>query len=249
MDIRQIFDFQNNPTTSILVLVICVLYLITSGISLIFGINYVSVLSIFGSESIGKVLSGQVWTIITSVFLHANLFHIFFNALALWYLGRFLENFYGSKNLFSIFLLSAICGSILTIIWPLFFGFITGEIPAGINVSSVGASGGIFGMLGLIVHNKFLKSSYSFDLPVDESWLLSIIGINLLFGFFSGLPISNSAHIGGLIGGILLGYLFTPNEFAHTGNIKNKINNIIFYFLIFVTLLSFLVNFIFIFLL
>lgn len=95
--------------------------------------NYVGVLSTFANyyEYIQK---GEIWRLITSTFIHANLFHIFFNMYALFMVGPLIEKYYGKIKYLIIYICSGIFGSLFSVVLS--------------NNLSVGASGAIFGLFG-----------------------------------------------------------------------------------------------------
>lgn len=82
------------------------------------------------------------WTFITSIFAHGGFFHLFANMFSLFFLGNFLENIIGKKRFLGVYLVSGILGGIFYCIGAYFFG--------GLNVPAVGASGAIFGVLGVL---------------------------------------------------------------------------------------------------
>lgn len=133
-----------------------------------------------------SILAGQYYRLLTGMFLHANLVHLIFNMYALYIIGMQLESFLGRYKYLTVYLLSGLAGSVLSI----FFS-------AGL---SVGASGAIFGLLGSLLYFGYHYRIYLET--VVKSQIIPIILINLCIGFaISG--IDNSAHIGGLIGGLL----------------------------------------------
>ena len=140
----------------------------------------------FGANLKEAVVAGEVWRLLTCAFLHASAMHLIFNMYALYVLGNQLESYIGRVKFLLVYIISAICGSLMSCIF-------TGSL-------SVGASGAIFGLLG-----SLLYFGYHFRLylgSVLKSQIIPLIIINLLIGFtFSS--IDNAAHIGGLIGGYL----------------------------------------------
>lgn len=152
----------------------------------------------FGAQSNPYIAVGQQWRLFTSVFLHAGLTHLLFNAYALFILGRDVEAFYGHKWFLAIYLVAGLAGSVA---W-----YILGD-----EVPSVGASGAIFGLIGaeaaFYVRNRRLFGQFGRQRLGN---LAVLIGINLVFGFT--IPnINNIAHLGGLVAGFLLGYLLAPS--------------------------------------
>lgn len=160
------------------------------------------------------VLGGQYYRMITSMFVHADIFHICFNMYALYLLGSQTEGFFGHFKFLLIYLLSGISGSLLSILLNL-------------DSISVGASGAIFGIMGALLYFGYNFRVYLGNTLVRE--ILPVIGINLLFGFmYPG--IDNYGHIGGLIGGIVLAMAL---GFKARSGKSDRINGIIISILLF----------------
>lgn len=155
--------------------------------------------------SLQNLLSGRYWTLITSVFLHADPEHLIMNMLALFFFGRAVEMGLGRKKFLLIFITSAIVGNIAFLIYSFFIG------PLGNSV--IGASAAIFGLMGtamLVKPLEFVFYPYLIPVPlilVAVLYILSNIGSFLLVA--SSLEESNIsyiAHIGGLASGMLFGF-------------------------------------------
>ena len=120
----------------------------------------------------------------TAGFLHAGFFHLLFNMFSLWILGSMLEPAIGRVRFALIFFVSLLAGSF-------------GALLVDPNSLTVGASGGIFGLMGaavVVMRNRGIN--------IMESGLGLWIGLNLLLTFtVSGISIGG--HIGGLVGGAL----------------------------------------------
>jgi len=143
----------------------------------------------------------EPWTLITSMFMHANGFHIMANMFSLLFLGGFLERIIGKKRFIWIFMISGIAGSLLYLLNFYLTG--TGDIPA------VGASGAIFGLGGMLAVITPKMPVYILFFPIAmPMWVGVIISLALmwLLSVTAGLPIGNFAHLGGLIAGF--GYAF-----------------------------------------
>lgn len=141
----------------------------------------------FGFNNSYLVSNGDFYRLITSVFLHASWIHLIVNMYSLKIIGSQLENFIGKSKFLAVFLISGLMGSLFSVV-----------INSG--VSSVGASGAIFGLAGALVYFGYYYRNYLNDVLLKQ--LVPIIGLNLVLGFMvSG--IDNAAHIGGLIGGYL----------------------------------------------
>ena len=125
---------------------------------------------------------GGWWRLITAAFLHANLIHIGFNMLALWWFGAPVEQYLGRARFIGLYLVAGLAGSAGALLQT--------------SAVTVGASGAIFGILGAMLILEW-QATGRFG-----GNALTLIVINLVFSFtFSG--ISWGGHVGGLIGGIL----------------------------------------------
>ena len=133
------------------------------------------------------VQDGEYYRLFTSMFIHHDFLHLIFNSYALYVIGPQIESFYGKTKYLIIYLLSGLFGSLLSMI------FLEGI--------SVGASGAIFGLLGSLLYFGYHYRVYLGG--VMKSQIIPLILINLIIGFLTP-EIDNAAHIGGLIGGILI---------------------------------------------
>ena len=145
-------------------------------------------------------INGQFWRLFTSVFLHGGIVHLLFNMYALLYVGSILEKVIGKNKFIFAYLIAGIAASVSSIMM-------------NENVVSVGASGAIFGMFGVLIP---LLASKNFDFPdiSIKNLLLNIsvfVGYNIMIGF-SKSGIDNAAHIGGLLTGIVIGYFYCMIE-------------------------------------
>lgn len=136
------------------------------------------------------LLANEAWRIVTVALVHStgSLFHFALNMLSLWMIGRVLEPLIGSRRFLALYVLSTIGGSAaVTLLAP--------------TTSVIGASGAIFGLMGaLLVIARRLGS--------DVTGMLVVLGINLVLGFtLSG--VSWQAHVGGLIVGVLVGWIYS----------------------------------------
>ena len=130
------------------------------------------------------VADGDVWRLLTAGFLHAGAIHLAFNMFVLWQLGTMMEPAIGRVRFGVIFLVSVLAGSL-------------GVLLISPNEVTVGASGGVFGLMGAAV--VFMRSR---GIDPMASGLPMWIGLNLLITF--ALPgISIGGHLGGLAGGAL----------------------------------------------
>lgn len=142
-----------------------------------------------------------LWTFITSMFMHGGLFHIFANMFSLIFVGSLVERILGPKRYLSFYLISGLLASAFFVLFSLVF-------TADYNTFAVGASGALFGLIGLLmlltpnlpVYLMFIpipiKMKYAAPGILVALWLVSIAG---------NVPIGNTAHLGGLITGLAYG--------------------------------------------
>jgi membrane associated rhomboid family serine protease len=138
------------------------------------------------------VAVGEWWRLFTAPFLHAGLWHVGLNMLALWILGSVLEPLLGRSRFLTLYLVSALGGAVASYVF---------NAP---TVLSVGASGAVYGLLGAMF--VILRR-----LDRDVSGVVVILGINLVLGFvWAG--IDWRAHLGGLVVGSLqaLAFAYAP---------------------------------------
>jgi rhomboid protease GluP len=146
------------------------------------------------------VAEGQAWRLVSSVFLHSGFLHLALNMLSLYFLGSFVENAFGRGRFLALYVLSGLSGGIAY----LYFG--------GFDTPAVGASGAIFGLLGGVLGYALRRGTFSWQNPVIRQ-LLILLAINLWIGL--SIPnVSNTAHMGGLAGGFVFGYLVAPTVYS-----------------------------------
>lgn len=150
------------------------------------------------------VLFKEYYRLITAAFLHAGIYHLMTNMYSLYIIGPQIEGFMGRTKFLVIYLFSALMGSL--------FSIVLHE-----NSLSVGASGAIFGLLGSILYFGYHYRVYLGG--VLKSQIIPLILINLSIGFIAP-GIDNFAHIGGLVGGILMtitvGVKYKSSKFEQT---------------------------------
>ncbi|MGV9706671.1 rhomboid family intramembrane serine protease [Streptomyces sp. NPDC003483] len=145
--------------------------------------------------SVEGIAEGQWYRLLTSMFLHGSFVHILFNMLSLWWIGGPLEAVLGRARYLALYFVSGLAGSALT------------YLLAAPNQPSLGASGAIFGLFGA---TGVLMRRRNYDLRP----LIALLVINLIFTFTPAFGISWQAHIGGLVGGVVVGYamVHAPRE-------------------------------------
>ncbi len=141
--------------------------------------------------------SVRPWIIVTSIFLHGDLSHLLGNIFALGLFGSILEKFIGPKKFIIMFFASGIVASIISL--PFY-------------TAALGASGAIFGLLGMLaaLRPKMMVWTYGVPMPMFMAagfWLLLDIA-----GVFYPTNTANMAHISGLFFGVAIGIIFRSPE-------------------------------------
>ncbi len=145
------------------------------------------------------VAAGEYWRLWSVTLLHGDILHLFFNMYALYLAGTVVERWYGPMRFLAFYLACAAAGSTASFV----FG---GDVP------SVGASGAIFGLFGVLLAAGRIHHPVDRQSRALVSQLMFLIVINILFGFASGGSIDNAAHLGGLAAGLWLGALVPPTR-------------------------------------
>ena len=138
-------------------------------------------------KPLNVVKNHELYRLLSCTFVHAGIFHLFFNMYALYIIGSQIETFIGKWKYLFVYLTSGIVGSMFSVL-----------ITKGY---SVGASGAIFGLLGCLLY-----FGYNYRLYLGEvlrSQIIPLIVLNLVLGFTFSESIDNAAHIGGLVAGII----------------------------------------------
>jgi membrane associated rhomboid family serine protease len=149
----------------------------------------------WGANLGALTLSGEWWRLLTCVFVHGGIIHIAFNMWCLWNLGALCESLYGRWTYVSIYLICGVGASLASAAWHPY-------------VPSVGASGAIFGLAGALI-TALKLGEFSVPRSALSGTLRSLgafVVYNLIFGAI--IPgIDNTAHIGGLVTGLIVGAL------------------------------------------
>jgi len=147
----------------------------------------------FGADFGPLTFGGQWWRLVTSMFVHFGAIHIGLNMWCLWNLGRAAERLMGRIPYLLAYFVSGIFSSIVSVYWhPM--------------AASAGASGAIFGLAGVLVSFVYLKKTPS-HLQINKN-MLGSLGTFIFFSLVYGAArpgISNAAHLGGLVMGLVVG--------------------------------------------
>lgn len=138
------------------------------------------------------------WTILTAMFVHANIWHILFNMLALFYFGRMLTMIIGPNKFLLVYFVGGILGNLLFLL---------------LNISSlsllIGASGAVYAVAGaLVVLAPNVRIAFWGIIPMPL-WVYVLIFLVLLsLPPFVAIGIAWQAHMGGLVTGLVAGYIY-----------------------------------------
>jgi membrane associated rhomboid family serine protease len=144
----------------------------------------------------------KIWQIVTHIFMHGSLQHLFSNMFGLWMFGSILENKFGAKRFFNFYMLCGIGASLLHLGVLTFENNVQGI--GDINTATVGASGAIFGILfafGYLFPNTELYM-YFIPIPIKAKYF---VGFYALFELYSGVQhsagdnVAHFAHLGGML--------------------------------------------------
>ncbi len=154
----------------------------------------VDLLAVFGAKINDLIIAGQVWRLITPMWLHGSFLHITFNMYALYVIGSGIERYYGHGRFLVLYLLSGYAGNVVS--------FLMSPEP------SYGASTAVFGLVAaqavFIYQNRYLFRNAK-ALLVNT---LMIVAINLFLGLSPG--IDNWGHLGGMLGGLAYAWSAGP---------------------------------------
>lgn len=197
---EKIFS-SKKPIVTWIIIALCIIMFFVSGM----GYDTYTLVK-YGANFSGLVRNGELYRLVTYMFLHAGIVHIGLNMYSLYIVGPRVEDFFGKWKYALIYFISGICGGLLSI----------GVTP---NVVSVGASGAIFGLFGALIYFGYNYRGYIG--AMIRSQVVPIVIYNLFMGLF--IPgIDMWGHVGGLIGGIL-----TANMVGTIENKKYNVSNII----------------------
>lgn len=180
--LEEIFKSKVPYITYLLIIINCIFFFVP----ILFG-QYDDVLSKFWIYG-PKIRGGEYYRLLTGIFLHGSIMHLLLNCYSLYIIGSQIESFLGKWKYIIIYLFSGITGALLSIT-------LNGMIP------SIGASGAIFGLMGSLLYFGYYYRVYLGN--VVKSQIIPLIVLELSMGFLS-TGVDNFAHIGGLVGGIII---------------------------------------------
>ena len=153
--------------------------------------------TVFGMMDYDLVSKGQVYRLFTAIFLHGGVEHILSNMVMLYAAGDLLEKRIGHVRFALAYLVSGIAGNAVSYLY---------EKVSGVRYTAVGASGAVYGIMGVIICLAIRKVK-GFEIPKQR------ILLALFFSIYSSFAIPNidyAAHIGGMIAGLIAGLFMNP---------------------------------------
>lgn len=216
---EKIFSYKQ-PIVTYIIMTICIILFILMELS--GGSTNSQTLLKYGANLDVLVKNGEYYRLFTCIFLHIGIMHLLCNMYSLYIIGREVENLFGKIKYIIIFILSGIFGSIMSLAFTH-------------NTISAGGSGAIFGLLGALLYFGMHYRTYLGE-AIKRS-IIPIIVVNLIIGFFAE-GIDLAAHIGGLVGGVLVAMMVGVPDKSKTKDIINGTILTIIY-LIFISYLAF----------
>ena len=165
------------------------------GLHTLFGMSGEASYRLGASHPYGIFVQHQWWRLVTAMFLHGGLIHIGFNMMTLMQCGPALEELYGSGRYLFLYVVTGA------------FGFLASALTGHF---SVGASGALLGLIGAMLAIT-TKRGGSFMRELRSRLITSVV-ILFMIGFWGGLGIDNSAHIGGFAVGFVLGKIYDDRQ-------------------------------------
>ncbi len=173
--------------TKVLIAINFIAYIATSILSKNLLVMDYQVLAFLG-QSNSLVVKGWYWQLFSSMFVHINLVHLLGNMLFLFIYGVRGEELFSKKEFLFVYFSSGLAGGLLSLL-------------GGPNMVSAGASGALFGLFGACV-------TYA-HAPIKESIFIVLIYSFYMFILTMGANVNLFAHFGGLVAGILFGYVIS----------------------------------------
>ncbi|MDR1907217.1 MAG: rhomboid family intramembrane serine protease [Puniceicoccales bacterium] len=204
------------------------LKVLLGAMALIFTVNRINVvwfkdnfLEYYLPLSVQGLKTGNIWQLVSYMFMHDGIWHIFCNAIVLFFMGRLIEERYGGGRLLGLFFIS---GAVGALVW---FG-VNFSWPYGVLLGASAGCLGIFSYFCLMCENRPMVFLLFFTVPVRmKPRMLLAIAVGLeAFCFFTqelaGGNVANSAHLGGILGGCLC-YIFYHRRQKYMSIVKKKL--------------------------
>ena len=192
--------FRMLPTVVKNLLIINVIIFLATIVLEKYGYNNITSMCALNAIPTGRF---RLWQLITYMFMHANVGHIFFNMFALWMFGYVLENYWGSRRFLVYYMVCGVGAGLCNLLVP------------GWGLT-VGASGAVYGILlafGMMFPNE--RIYFYFLVPIKAKWfVIGYAAIELFEGLFYADGVAHFAHLGGMLFGLLLILYWRKHPFS-----------------------------------
>ncbi len=165
-------------------------------------------------------LTGDTWRLFTAMFLHAGIVHLGLNMYVLLFTAPRVEYEFGTARMLAIYLAGGLLASCASVFWGEWRS--TPANPAGLLTVGVGASGAVMALFGSLLVGLVVPTPRFAHLPKSQQpgipgGLIQAVAINIGMGF-AITGVDNAAHVGGVIGGLVLGLVMAPAPAARSAS-------------------------------
>lgn len=189
--------FGNFSVTAVLILINVVLFVL---FSLLISLEIINI-SFIAIKPSNIVQGKYLWTFITSMFMHGGFIHLFVNMFSLFFVGSLVQRILGAKRYLYFYLLAGLFAGLIFVLGSLIYA-------SDFNAFAVGASGALFGLVGLLVLLTPNLPVFVMFIPIPIKMKYAGPGLLIVLWLISSLaniPVGNTAHFGGLIAGLIYG--------------------------------------------
>lgn len=206
-DTSSFFDKEINPKLAVVNTGIIIINIIVFIIMSLFPLSIIDNISDYLALDWERVFyHGEFYRIITSIFVHSGIDHIFNNMIVLLFTGSYLELALGRINYIIVYLSSGILAGLTSMVY---------NMSNNNYIQSVGASGAIFGIMGGMVAIIFIKHFHTHNLDLRKILFMAFLS---LYGGFTSYGVDNAAHIGGFISGFFISFFIYMIHIKHTNH-------------------------------
>ena len=167
-----------------------------------------------------NILEGNyLWTFLTSMFMHGGFFHLFANMLSLMFIGPLVSRILGERRYLYFYLFAGLFAGLFFVLVSKFF------FPADLGTFAVGASGALFGLVGLLMLLTPNLPVYLMFIPIPVKMKYAAPGMLIVLWLISiggNIPIGNTAHLGGLLAGLIYG-IYLKNKYKNKSRYISKV--------------------------
>ena len=212
--IRRFFLFF--PITKIILMVFVILFIMSYTFSWLFNVSIDSIYIYLGLVPFLLIRGIFVWTIFTYMFIHANLIHLLSNAIVLYFIGRYVEAWLGSRDYILTFIICGLSAALLTLLAAITLPYINPRAGFLMDTLYLGASGAILGLFSVLAMDRpNTEMIFFFFLPPfiiipykgkAKNLLYMIALVELILGVLA-FPFDiwgHFGHLGGLLSGVIL---------------------------------------------